>query len=217
MGSEAAAQGNLAGRGEVGAMLIVDDDGLAARAIHRVVSRHAPTVVTHRMSAALDAVRRREPTSWAAAIVDIGLPDGSGIELTRVLRMLVPGLPVLVITGADTRESANDALEAGAQFAYKPMPMRALDAFVEQAIEGRPDSRVEAAVRALARQRALSDRETHLVRLASRGATRGELAERLAVSENTVKTHVRSVLLKCDAESLDAVVRHVLHGALVHA
>lgn len=198
-------------------VLIVEDDVHVARALERVVRRHVDVAVVDAAAAALDRVQSEVDAEWVGAIVDVGLPDRSGLELAIALRAASPNLALLVITGSDTREAANVAVEAGAQFAFKPVSSATLDAFVSRSIAGRPQARIEAEVRSLARESALSDREEELVRVAARGVERAQLAARLDVSENTVKTQVRSVLTKCGAETLEDLVRRVLRGAMARA
>lgn len=198
-------------------VLLVEDDHLEARAMARllsILSHHIEVVVAERFEVAVRRVAATAPCSWVAAIVDVGLPDGCGLDLTRTLRVMVPGLPVLVTTGGDARELANRAVESDAQFAFKPVSRTALEAFVARAIGNRGDRRVDAAVSALARARGLSKCESRLVRLASQKVRRSRLAAVLGLGENTVKSQIRSLLAKCEAETLDDVVHEILHASL---
>lgn len=186
-----------------------------ARAIGRVLARdHRTVVVAGGVAVALELFQARIAASWIGVIIDVGLPDGCGLELARTLLALVPGLPVLVITGADTRAAANAAVEAGAQFAFKPLTRKTLQAFVGDALASRRRGRLDAVLARLRRARDLGDRETELVELAVYGVSRADLAARLCVTENTVKSQVRSVLVKCDAATLDELVQRVLRSAL---
>src|SRR5579859_2162845 len=144
-------------------VLVVEDQPNVANAIVRAVARHAPAA---RAASVRDALRMaREPErTWMAAIVDVGLPDGCGIDLARRLRELL-GVQVLVVTGRDQRTLANDAQAIGAHFAFKPVGTRDIDTFMQRVIRDQPDRRVIHALDALVEQWELSARETELVRL----------------------------------------------------
>lgn len=196
-------------------MLLVEDDPAVAAAVARALSGHVGVVIATTAAEALRLDRAREGAGWAGAILDVQLPDGSGLELARRLRERRPALRVLVMTGQiDRPQLANGALLVGAHFAFKPMPIEELRAFARASLDALPEERVEATIALLVRDLSLSVREQEILRFAAFGASRAELPELCVVSENTIKTHIKNLLGKCGEPTLDALVQRVLASAL---
>lgn len=118
------AQGDASPRGTI---LVVDDEPLLLRAFARVLMRAGHEVVQAgdgNEAAALIAKRR-----FDCAFVDIGLPGAGGLEVLASLRAHDPGLPVVLMTGAPTLDSAISAVAAGAlRYLVKPIDSPALQA-----------------------------------------------------------------------------------------
>ncbi len=192
-------------------ILLVEDDAALADRLAEVASRHGRPVPVP----TIEAARRALPGSddWLGAIVDVGLPDGSGIELVAELRAAPLRLPVLVMTGRDERQLANDAQIAGAQFAFKPIGVRELDAFLVRAAADRPSARIREAFEAAACDAKWTARERQIVRFALDGMRTREIPRRLGVQASTCKSQIRGLLQKCSDADLDAVVRRILTSA----
>lgn len=201
------------GRGRNGCVLVVDDEERVASSVVRAASRHAPAFRAASLHEAL-AMSRMPGKKWIAAIVDVGLPDGSGLDLVRRLREHLPGLPVLVMTGREERHIANEAQAGGAYFAFKPIGIADVDAFMRRVITALPRSKVAAALDALARSADLSIRETEILELTLEGLSRAALRERFDVKDSTLKTQIRSILTKCGEPDLDALVQRILGAAV---
>jgi DNA-binding NarL/FixJ family response regulator len=141
------------------------------------------------------------------AVVDIGLPGESGIELTRRLLRREAGLGVVIYTGTEDAVMLKDALDCGARgFAYKAGGPNSLITAVKAVAAGghyvAPEARREILARqATAKERVLSSREREVLALVGEGLSGDEIAERLALSEQTVRTHVRNAMRKLDAHT----------------
>ncbi|MGC8484305.1 MAG: response regulator [Candidatus Baltobacteraceae bacterium] len=143
------------------------------------------------------------------AIVDIGLPGIDGIELTESLRAMKSPTHVVILTMVDEEPDVLAALAAGAD-AYclkSGAPERLVEA-VRVAAEGGAyfDPRIAHIVlRQFTSDREgrcaspLSPRETEILRLIAEGVGNAEIADRLAVSLGTVKSHIRDTLIKLSA------------------
>jgi DNA-binding NarL/FixJ family response regulator len=141
------------------------------------------------------------------ALVDVGLPDESGAELTRRLLDADPGLRVLLYTGIDEPEVLRDALDCGARgFALKAGPPEELVAAIETLAQGGTYMDPRLAPAFLERTttthvRELSPREREVLDLLAAGLTGAKAAQRLGVSSETVRTHVKNAMRKLDART----------------
>jgi DNA-binding NarL/FixJ family response regulator len=141
------------------------------------------------------------------ALVDIRLGADDGIELTRRLLADEPGRRIVLYTGAAEEELLFDGLDSGARgYALKEgSPRELVDALAHVAGGGTyVDPRLRPALlsrRSTERQPALSAREREVLALLAQGLTGEAVAERLVLSSETVKTHVRNAMAKLEAHT----------------
>ena len=132
-------------------------------------------------------------------VVDLRMPDGDGIQLIQALRQRDPDARVLVLTTFDNEEDVFRALEAGARgYLLKDTTSEELvtairtihggDRYLPPAIACRLADRLV--------RPTLTPRELDVLRLIAKGRTNKELASAMFVSEETVKTHVKSLFQK---------------------
>lgn len=148
----------------------------------------------------------------AMALVDLGLPDGSGIDLIRQLRTSDPGMGILVISAWSTEDAILSALRAGANgYVLKErddlevtLSIRSvlrggapIDPFIARRIiaELQPAPPSEAQ-QELAPEAVLSSRELQILKLVADGMTNREIAETLFLSRYTVECHVKNIYRK---------------------
>ncbi|MEM9693750.1 MAG: response regulator [Myxococcota bacterium] len=185
--------------------LIVEDDPGIARAISQLVPGGLTTVVVSSVAAALGALAM--PAKLAGAIIDIGLPDGSGIKVVEFLRARDLELPILVLTAALDRNLINQVHSLGAEYVCKPEFGGNLKEFLRRIDpETRRLGRFSAVLEAARERYRLTDREVTILAESLDGIPRGRLAEVLGVSENTLKTQIRSLLDKTSRNSLSEAV-----------
>jgi DNA-binding NarL/FixJ family response regulator len=141
------------------------------------------------------------------AIVDIKLPDGSGIELTRTLLASHPDLGVILYTGDSDVELLVDGLDSGARgYALKAGSIDELRSAVQQVADGGTyvDPRLDRVLlseRTTSRLPNLSPREREIMHLMAHGSTAQDVGDRVGVSVETVRTHVRNVIRKLEARN----------------
>jgi DNA-binding NarL/FixJ family response regulator len=201
----------LAGKG---AFLIVEDDAAIARAIGRLLSKSRPT---HHVSTVEEAKKAlKGAKGWTGLVVDIGLPDGSGLDVVSVAREKWPTVPALVLTGSTQAADINRSFMLRADFLVKPGTSEEIAAFVRKAIarESIDNARIVEAVDEIAVEVGLTDRERDLLMLVAGDIKRADLAEALGVKENTAKSHVNALMKKTGAGSFDELARSVLRRAL---
>jgi DNA-binding NarL/FixJ family response regulator len=149
-------------------------------------------------------IERRKPT---VAIVDIGLPGRSGADLTRRILKSAPEVGVLLYTGIDDKDTLARALDSGARgFALKAGSPEELLTAIRAVASG--SSYVDERLRPLLLARftterigVLSPREREVLDLLAKGLNGEEVAVRLVLSPETVRTHVRNAMEKLEANT----------------
>lgn len=147
-------------------------------------------------------ITRTEPD---VAVVDIRLGEESGIELTRRLLDANPRRRIVLYTGDSDADVLFDGLDSGAQgYALKEGSPRELVGALKTVAQGGTyvDPRLRPALlsrRATQRLPALSPREREIMDLLAQGLTGEQVAERLVLSSETVKTHIRNAMIKLEA------------------
>jgi DNA-binding NarL/FixJ family response regulator len=197
-----------------GSFLVVEDDQQTSQMLLRLLGRIRPTEVVNSVR---EARRILAPWKrWTGLVVDVGLPDGSGMDVVTDARQRYPLLPVLVLTGRNDRGVINRSFELRAEFVVKPAEGAELLGFVRRAIafERVPIDRVAWVIDEVARNYGLTTRESELIAACVSNTPRVRLAEQLGVTDNTLKSQIRSLLRKTGCETLDVLCKRLLNQAL---
>lgn len=164
-------------------------------------------------SNAEDAIRSLPKHSPDVVLMDIHLPFRNGIECTRRLKDLCPGLQVLILTVYEDSESIFDALKAGASgyLLKRSSPSEILAAIADVRVGGAPMSsqiarQVVASFQAPTQSlepegEPLSERESEVLSYITKGYAGKEIAAKMHVSINTVKTHLKHIYQKLHVRS----------------
>jgi len=187
-------------------LVIIDDHEALREGLAILLARDGDEVVgtAGNAEAALDVVEHAAPD---VAIVDIGLPDGSGIDLTRELLRRRPALGVVLYTGDSDAELLAEGLDSGARgYALKAGSTDELRAAVARVAEGGTyvDPRLDPlllSARTTARVPQLTPREREIMHLMAEGLTGDGIGSRLGLSVETVRTHVRNAIRKLQARN----------------
>jgi DNA-binding NarL/FixJ family response regulator len=179
-------------------IVIVEDDPAQRRALMRALVGYHVHAATN-AEEALERLLGDEPI--AAAVIDLGLPGMSGLELLERIRPHRPKLPVVLLTALLDRECINRACRLGAWYLCKPISATELAQVISQVhrFEVHPP---RAELSALIVKHGLSRRESQVLALALEGLRRDVIRSRLGIRETTVKKTVARLLRKCGASSL---------------
>ncbi|MFJ5222178.1 response regulator [Streptomyces sp. NPDC088400] len=194
-------------------VLIADDQMMVRQGFTVLLNAEEGIEVVGQAVDGLDAVDKVAELAPDVVLMDIRMPRLGGIEATR--RITEPGgdgVKVLVLTTFDLDEYVYEALRAGAsgfllkdasaaELAQAVRVVAAGDALLSPNITKRliaEFSRMTGAPRAPLKDRIgdLTERETEVLSLIAQGLSNAEIAERLVVAEQTVKTHVSRILVK---------------------
>ena len=212
-------------------LLIADDQELVRIGFRLLLEAQDDLEVVGEAADGEQAVALARELRPDVILMDIRMPRVDGIEAIGLLQALEPPPRVLVLTTFDLDEYVFGALRAGAAgFLLKDAPKDALvqairvihagDALLSPSVtrrlvedyarRGEPTQSPEAILRDL------TPREREVLVLVARGMSNAEIAERLVVSEATVKSHVGSILLKLDLrDRVQAVVLAYESGIVV--
>lgn len=182
-------------------VMIVDDHEVVRRGIAEVIDRSEGMGVVAEAGSVTEGVRRAELVNPQVMLVDLQLPDGTGIDLMRAVRANRPDIRAIVLTSFDDDTAFAAALEVGAA-AYVLKSVRGAE--IAEVVRAVAAGRVLLDERTVTRRRKehddptedLTPSELRVVELIGEGLSNREIAERLSIAEKTVKNHITSLLAK---------------------
>jgi two-component system, NarL family, response regulator DevR len=194
-------------------LLLVDDHEVVRQGLAAVLGRRPEFDIVGEagtVAEAVDAARRFRPD---LIVMDVRLPDGSGIEACREIRAELPDTRVVMLTSYPDEDAVLSAIIAGAS-GYLLKQVRARDLVAALEAVGRGESLLDPAVtgRVLERIRRiatadqpdelaqLTSQEQKILLLVAEGKTNKEIAAEVFLSDKTVKNYVSSILAKLNLE-----------------
>jgi DNA-binding NarL/FixJ family response regulator len=198
--------------------LIVDDhevvrEGLRlslSRSDHIRVIGEAPDGAT-----AVALVGRRKPN---VVIMDVRMPGMDGLEATKAISEQTPESAVLIFTAYSERSLLSRGLESGAKgYILKEAPHETLLRAIEKVAGGETyvDPALMPAFFTKDREDMLTTREREILRLLADGMSNSDVAAKLFISQETVKSHVRHILTKLEADTRTHAVAIALREAII--
>ncbi len=209
-------------------VVIVDDHVLFRVAIRRLLEAASVQIVGEAATGG-EALALIEASVPDLVLMDIGLPGDDGLVVTAQIQEKWPGLPVVILTGSTNRDDLMRAFQVGAR-GYLPKtasPEQFLSALAaaergefailpEMASTALHDLAVLKPKRPGPTTEPLTDRELEVLTNMARGVTTTcELSDAMRISENTVKFHVRNILLKLDSGTRAQAVALALRNGIV--
>lgn len=189
-------------------VMIVDDHGLVRQGVRAFLETQLDITVLADAGSGAEAVRLATELVPDVVLIDLVMPEMDGVEATRRLKQASPRTQVIVLTSYHQDEHIFPAIRAGAlSYLLKDVDSQELAGAIRKAAKGEAVLHPRVAARVVqelhgAAQTALnpftelSERELEVLRLIADGASNSEIAERLVISEKTVKSHVSNILSK---------------------
>lgn len=182
-------------------VMIIDDHEVVRRGIAEIVDRAEGLEVVAEAGTVEDAIRRAELVVPDVILVDLQLPDGTGIDVMNRIKQTKPEIRSVVLTSFDDDSALAETLEAGA-VAYILKTVRGAE--ITDVISAVAEGRVLLDERTVTRRRAdhgdptadLTPAERKVLNLIGDGLSNREIGEKLGVAEKTVKNHITSILAK---------------------
>ncbi len=189
-------------------LLITDDHALVRQGIRAFLELQPDLAVVGETGSGEEAVRLAAELVPDVMLMDLVMPGIGGIEATRQAKLASPRSQVIVLTSYHSDEYIFPALRAGAlSYVLKDVGPEELADTVRKASRGESVLHPRVAARVVQELRGtrrdvpnlftdLSERELEVLRLIAAGMPNAEIAERLTISEKTVKGHVSNILSK---------------------
>lgn len=182
-------------------VMIVDDHEIVRRGIAEIVDRDDDFEVVAEAGSVEDAIRRAELVKPDVMLVDLQLPDGTGIDIMRSVGESDPSIKAIVLTSFDDDGALAEALEVGAR-AYILKTVRGGE--INDVIRAVAEGRVLLDERTMTRRfpdgenptASLTPSERKVLELIGDGMSNREIGENLGIAEKTVKNHITSLLAK---------------------
>jgi two-component system NarL family response regulator len=204
-------------------VIICDDHALFRRGLTMVLESEDGIEVVGEAEDGADAVARAEELAPDVVLMDVRMPNISGIEATRAIADIVPTAKILMLTVSDEEADLYEAIKAGATgYLLKEISIEEVATAIHAVMGGQSLISPSMASKLLSeftnlakkvdeRQAVptprLTDRELEVLKLVAQGLTNREIASELFISDNTVKNHVRNILEKLHLHSrMEAVV-----------
>ena len=192
-------------------VFLLDDHEIVRRGLADLIGLERDMEVVGEAGSVHDALVRIPATRPNVAVLDVRLPDGSGVEVCREILSAMPEVSALMLTSYSDDEALFDAIMAGASgYVLKEIRGNDLIDAIRQVAAGNSLLDPVATARVLDRMRngskhdarldGLSDQERRILDLIGEGMTNRQIGEQMHLAEKTVKNYVSSLLAKLGME-----------------
>ena len=189
-------------------VLIVDDHQMVRQGVRAFLEKQPDISVVGEAVSGAEALRLAAELAPDVTLMDLVMPEMDGVETTRRLKQVSPRSQVIILTSYHDDEHIFPAIRAGAlSYVLKDVSSGELVEIVRKAARGEAVMHPHVAARVMEELRGgprvqtpfssdLSERELETLRLIAEWLNNSEIAERLVISEHTVKRHVSNILSK---------------------
>lgn len=213
---------------EMPRVLIVDDHDLFRDGIASLLRARGYEVVGE-ASDGLEAVARARELKPELVLMDIRMPNMSGLEATRLIKAEFPDAKVVILTVSDEEDDLFEAIKSGASgYLLKNLKADVFFGLIAGVASGDAPFSPKMATKMLkefsrkpdtpktkeTQHQSLTDRETEVLRLVADGRGNKEIAAELFITESTVKYHLRNILDKLHLENRFQVIAYAARRGL---
>src|SRR6266516_2276454 len=199
--------------------LIVDDHEVVREGLRLSLSRAPHIRVIGEASDGASAVALAERRKPDVVIMDVRMPGMDGLEATKILTEKVPETAVLIFTAYSERSLLGRGLNSGAKgYILKEAPHQTLLKAIDKVVagDGFVDPALMPAFLGDARDEMLTGREREILQLLADGLSNADVAARLFIRHDTVKSHVRHILTNLEASPRAYPAATVLRAGIIY-
>jgi DNA-binding NarL/FixJ family response regulator len=188
-------------------IFLLDDHEVVRRGVRELLESEADLEVVGEAGTVQEALARIPPTNPDVAVLDVRLPDGSGVEVCREVRSARPDLACLMLTSFSDDEALFESILAGAagyvlkevrggELVTSIRRVAAGETLLDPAVTTRVLERLRRGPEEDPRLTGLTDQERRILELLADGLTNRQIAEQMILAEKTVKNYVSNLLSK---------------------
>lgn len=199
-------------------VLLVDDHPVVRDGLNAIIASESGLQVAGEAGTGVEAVKAYRDLRPSVVLMDLLLPDISGVEAIQRICRASPGARVIVLTTLDSEDDIFRALEAGARgYLLKDMVRKELIQAIREVAAGRRyiPARVGIRVAESLPRPDISPREVDVLKLIASGLRNKQVAARLNVSEATVNAHIQHILAKLNASDRTHAVIIALRRGII--
>ncbi|WP_285424366.1 MULTISPECIES: response regulator transcription factor [unclassified Pseudomonas] len=199
---------------------LVDDHSLVRDGVRALLSTRPLFEVVGEAENAAQALTMCEDVKPHILLVDIGLQDMNGLELTQLIRQRCPAIKILILSMYDNQEYVATSIRAGASgYVLKNAPSREIVAAIEAIATGGTFYSAEVTLKLVSKkteENELTPREVQVLVGLAKGLDNKTIARDLAISVRTVETHRLSIRRKLKVDKPAGLVKYAMeHGLLL--
>jgi two-component system, NarL family, nitrate/nitrite response regulator NarL len=207
---------------EIKKVLIVEDHPIVSDSLFRLINESFENTTCVHATTGAKGLSYLNGNHFHIVLLDINLPDMSGIDFCNEAKSRFPDLNVLVVTSLAQRHIIERAVQAGAKgFVLKTSDIKDLTDGIKQVMDG--NSYFGTGVKELMSGHSVSGtseplitrRESEILRLIADGFTNQEIADKLFISSSTVDSHRKNLLIKFDAKNTAALVKTAIEKGII--
>ncbi len=212
-------------------VLIADDQALFRRGLYVVLGTEDQIEVVAEAADGEEAVAKASELAPDVVLMDVRMPKVSGIEAARRINELLPSTRILMLTVSDEEEDLYEAIKAGANgYLLKEISVEEVSDSIRAVVQGQSlispsmASKLLNEFTSMAKRTGepeplpapvLTSRELEVLKLVALGMKNKEVADKLFISDNTVKNHVRNILEKLHLHSRMEAVMYAVRQQLL--
>jgi DNA-binding NarL/FixJ family response regulator len=199
-------------------ILSVDDHPLLNEGIAAIINSQPDMQLVGQATSGSDAIRKFREHRPDVTLMDLRMPDMSGIDTMIAIRNECPEARIVMLTTFEGDVEIQRSLEAGARgYLLKSMPPKELIAVIRQVHAGKKRIPSEVAARLAEHlgEEDLTPREMDVLRHAANGNRNRDIAEKLFISEETVKVHIKHIMEKLGANDRTQAVAVALSRGII--
>ena len=208
-------------------VLVADDHRLFRQGLIGLMKTRRDLVqVVGEAATGREAVQMTESLRPDVVLMDIQMPDGTGLEATKCICERFPNVTVVMLTASEAEEHVYRAIRLGASgYLLKDLDADELfdlldgvecgEIIMTRSMGARLLRAIASPPKELDGEAALTERETEVLRLVAQGASNQQIAEILTISVNTVKVHLRNILDKLRLDNRTQAAAYAMRCGLV--